>query len=440
MTRDVRALAEFGAALTFESLPAEVIAKVKTTLMHNLGVGLAGHRLATTATALARSLGTGDARLLVDGSRVGVDAAILANAAAIHARTQDDTQLAAQTHFGATVIPALLALGEEADSTGADLVVAVTAAYEIGSHLGRAMGPKATARGFRATTVFAPLAVAAGAAKLLGGGADEIAGAIGHAAAFGGGTGHTWVAGTDEWVYQVGAAARSGVLAARLALAGVPSSVDALTGRSGLYEAFCGGFTDDDAVPGDPWFSFDVTYKPYPICAINQRPVAQVARLLDQREIAFADVTGVELRLTPSEADYPGTRELPPFGGVGAALMSAPLCVAIAVRDGGVTRSSLERYGDAELARVAELVRVVGDDSLGPGESAVAIELGSTIHRDVDLDAVAPFTWDFEEVVARLNDAADDIAGGMAAVARLATAVRDLESISIRALVEATLQ
>ena len=85
-------------------------------------------------------------------------------------------------------------------------------------------------------------------------------------------------------------------------------------------------------------------------------------------------------------------------------------------------------------------MRVVGDDSLGPGESAVAIELGSTIHRDADLDAVAPFTWDFEEVVARLNDAADDIDGGMAAVARLATAVRDLESISIRALVEATLQ
>ena len=98
-------VADFVANLDLAEVPEEVVEKAKVTVLHDLGVALAGHRLAGPAFDVAKDLGQcGDqgARLLVDGTMVTVEQATLAAGALMHARTQDDTQLSALMHLGCT--------------------------------------------------------------------------------------------------------------------------------------------------------------------------------------------------------------------------------------------------------------------------------------------------------------------------------------------------
>jgi 2-methylcitrate dehydratase MmgE/PrpD-like protein len=68
---------------------------------------------ARPAWDLARGSAPADATLLVDGTRVHVEQAAFANAVALHARAQDDTHYPSQTHPGAAIMPAALALAEQ---------------------------------------------------------------------------------------------------------------------------------------------------------------------------------------------------------------------------------------------------------------------------------------------------------------------------------------
>jgi 2-methylcitrate dehydratase PrpD len=441
MTRDISVLASFAAGLRSQDIPAALLDKLRATLLHDLGMGLAGHQLSARARAVATSQGQGPAHLLVSGEAVRTEDAILANASMIHARTQEDTQLMAQTHLGSTAVPALLALGEELDSSGSDLLVAMLAAYEVTSHLGRDMAALSTGRGLRASSIFGSLATATGAARLLGCNATETAHAIGLAAAFGGGTAQTWVAGTAEWQYQVGAASRSGVLAARLAAAGVDAAPDSMTGTSGFYRAFCGEVPAlEDSVPGEPWLTFEVTYKAFPVCAINQTPLTYLIDAMEQHTLVGDDITAISLHLAPSDAAYPGTDAQPPVSGVGAALMSAPLSLAIAMRHGTLTRALLERYDEPELDELAARVKIIPDAQLSSGHSRLVITTtdGRTIDT-ADGEQLAPFDWTFDEVAERLSRIAAELPLDGAGIEKFVNAVAAVEDASVRELVAATL-
>ena len=155
-------VAGFTAGLDLAAVPPDVVEKAKVTLLHDLGVGLAGHRLAATGYAFAKEHGGCDpargARLLIDGTPVTVEAFALATGALVHARTQDDTQIAVSTHLGATTLPALLALADRADASGRDVLTAMIAGYEAASAIAERHAARSTARGFRATSVYGPFA------------------------------------------------------------------------------------------------------------------------------------------------------------------------------------------------------------------------------------------------------------------------------------------
>ena len=74
----------------------------------------------TSAVALSppRELVARAARFACGLARDGVPADVLARAKAIHARAQDDTHYPSQTHPGAAVIPAALALTERCGASG----------------------------------------------------------------------------------------------------------------------------------------------------------------------------------------------------------------------------------------------------------------------------------------------------------------------------------
>lgn len=438
-------IGEFAHSLKLQDVPGEVITKLKTTLLHDIGMVLAGYPISGVALNLAKTVGASTdpnaPRLLVDGGRVHADYAVLANAAMMHARTQDDTHLTAQTHLGSTTLSPLLAVAEERDASGADFLVAMLAAYES-SAIAEGAADGVTARGFRSSTVFGPLCAAVGVSKLLGLDAAQIANAIGLAASFGGGIGQTWISGTEEWQYQLGNAGRNGLLAARLAAVGVRGAPDALEGAAGLYTAFS-GVTDPAgarlATLGKRWETLEVTYKPFPICAINQLPATLASTMVRVLDVKAEEIDEVILRLPPSHATYPGTESYAPFSGVGAALMSAPHCLALALRDGTVTRASLETFNEPGITALAVKIKVVADDGLLPGQCHITVRQGGSMMTSDQIPHPRGFGWDSIETLSRLHDMEAELPLDGARIDALAELIFDLENRSVAELVTATL-
>ncbi|WUI04177.1 MmgE/PrpD family protein [Spirillospora sp. NBC_00431] len=438
-------IAEFTSGLDLSAVPPDVVEKAKVTLLHDLGVGLAGHRLAETGFAFAKENGACNpsrgARLPVDGTAVTVESCALATGALIHARTQDDTQVSVSVHLGSTTLPALLALADRADLHGRELLTAMIAGYEAASVIAAGRAGPSTARGFRATSVYGPLAAAAASARLLGLGAGETVSALGLAAAFGGGTNQTWLAGTQEWRYQVGSASRNGMVAALLAARGVTGAPDSLDGAAGHLRAFSGIADAPEADRlGDDWRIRRVTYKPYPICAINQVPVTVLTGLARRHGVKADDVESVTAELSPDDAAYPGIDAHGPFRDVGGTLMSLPYCLAVALRDGGIELADLRRFDDPALMDLTRRITVAAADDVPQGGCRITVR---TRDGGTRADAFAPdatmFDWDRDETAARLRAMAAETPLPPPRLDGFIEVALDLDRRPVRELVGATI-
>lgn len=437
-------IAEFTSSLVCDRLPADVLEKTKVSLLHNLGVALAGGPLSAPwgyAEALGEAGTNASARLLLSGRAATPETAAFVNAALIHARAQDDVYFPGLTHIGAIVTPAVLAVGEQLGSSGRDMMTALVAGYEAAGAVSQGFAQRTTARGFRASGLYGGFGAAAGVARLLGLGKGATANALGIAASMAAGTNQTWVAGTQEWQFQVGLAARNGILAARLAAAGGTGAPDALEGSAGFYKAFMGDLAHVEQAGldlGSTWRSLDVTYKPYPVCAILQAPVLEAVALAQQHDIDAEDVSGIRLSLTPAEASYPGTDSRGPFSDVGATLMSAQFCLAVALTQRRVRGADMRRFSDSSLLALANRIEVNANSQLKARSFVLEIDLtdGRTVQRSYNPSG-EPFNWGREEVMRHLRSMQDELPLGPDGVEHLGAVVLSAEERTVREIVSA---
>lgn len=426
-------LGEFVAHTKWSELPPEVIAKAKTCLLHNLGVAMAGRRAEPRVHGLVagRYAVPAEATLFWDGSKVSAEGAALANAALMHARTQDDTHFPSSTHTGATVIPTALAVAEAEGRTGAEFLAAMALGYEVVGRVGREYDTITTPRGFRATAIYGVFGAAAAAARLMNLTADEVATALGFAANLAGGLGQTWNEGSSEWRFQVGIAGRNGIFAARIAATGTSAARQSLEGPAGFYAAF-GGTPDHAGVAvaglGREWQMLEVTLKPYPVCAIQQSPVAMMIDLATKHDLRPADVREIVLELNPYEATYPGTDAVGPFTEQGATLMSGQFCMALALADRKATLEGLFRFDDPVLCQLTARARIVANEALPSLSSRLTVRTmdGSLLSRET---VATPTThkFSFEEVTALVRNLVSEVGVSADRADRLIAVVKDLD-------------
>jgi 2-methylcitrate dehydratase PrpD len=426
-------LGEFVAQTKLSEVPPEVVQKAKTCLLHNLAVALAGRRAEPSAHVLvARHYALpAESTLFWDGSKVSAEGAALANAALMHARTQDDTHFPASTHTGSSVIPAALAIAEAEGRSGAEFLAAMLLGYEIAGRVGRDYDTITTPRGFRATSTYGPFGAAAAAARLMGLGPDQTAAALGYAANLAGGLGRTWIEGTHEWRYHVGIAGRNGIFAARIAAAGASAARETLEGAAGFYQAFGGTVAHAQPVVenlGRTWEILEVTLKPYPVCAIQQSPVAMMIDLATAHDVKPADVREIVLELNPYEAAYPGTDSVGPFNDQGATLMSGQFCMALALAERRATLEGLFRFDDAVLVELTRRSRIVANEAIPPLSSRLSVT--TTDGRILRRETIATPTlhkFSFEEDAALARGLVPEMQLEAAGVEQLIAAVRDLD-------------
>ena len=285
-------LSEFASKTRLDDISAEAIAATKRHILDCTGVALA----ATAEPAgriivdITREQGGGpQATVLGTTLRTGVVSAAWANGALAHLLDFDDTGF---SHPTACILPAALAMAEEAGATGGDLVAAVCVGLEVFERMsssGRQHEHVLRGSGFHPTSLYGCSAAAAGAGSIAGLNPRQMGVAIGLAAANAGGlTQHfgTWGKGI-----HAGNAARAGVTSVLLARKDYVADPAGLEGDYGFYSAFHGdgNYTLDKMADGlgTHWSIVDpgLTVKRYPCCGGNLRALDSLEALMVEHDI-----------------------------------------------------------------------------------------------------------------------------------------------------------
>lgn len=368
-------IARFAASLTLADIPGEVRSVARDCLVDTLGVALAGARkpVAQRLAALVRAgYAPGRSHVLGGSERMSAAGAALVNGAAAHALDFDDNCYAGFVHGSAVIVPAALAVAEEAGASGADLLVALVAGCEAEFAVGVAATPLLYEKGWWTTGVLGPIGASVAAAKLLGGGEDMIANALGLAVAGTGGAKACF--GTDGKPALCGRAAEAGVTAALMAVAGVSGPHRAFEDSRGFAKLFNDGVFDRHAfdVLGRDWRLLDpgVDIKRVPVCLSAHAALDAVMDLvaehgLDRKAIArvICDVGPVvtanlvyDAPRTPQESQF----SLPfvvgcalAYGDVGLERLTIDTLADPVLREamGRVETVTGQRWADLDMAR-----------------------------------------------------------------------------------------
>jgi 2-methylcitrate dehydratase PrpD len=299
-------LASFLAGLAgrLDTVAPDLLGRAEGALLDTIGCIVFGADLSWTRAVHGHALGTGgDGPCTVVGAPRSTTPAMaaLANGAAAHAFELDDVHEEAINHPGAVVVPAALAMAEQVDASGLELLEAIVIGYEAMGRVGIAVGPAShMLRGFHPTSMSGVFGAAAAAGRLLGFGPEQFNHAFGVAATLASGSMEFAASGGMTKRIHAGRAAEGGVMAANLVANGFDGPTDGLAGTYG----FCRIFTDDPKVEllteglGQRWMLPEITVKPWAACS-DIHPMIQAA--LELRQAGLVDPT----RIVRIEAEGP---------------------------------------------------------------------------------------------------------------------------------------
>jgi 2-methylcitrate dehydratase PrpD len=342
-------------------------------LLHALGVGLTSTRLDPYAVSLRAISGEpGLSTVLASRETLSAGGAAFVNAVSLHSSLQEDCGPGGYrdgSHPGVYIIPAALSAAESIGASGERLLRGVAVGYEAASRIGASVPPGLTARRFRPVGVIGPFGAAAAAAAILGGDADVIRRAIGIAANLSAGTSQGFVPGTMEPYFHAGYAARNGLLAAQLAVAGATAAENALEGPHGFFAVYAGepGRYAALAAPRERLAIETLGSKRYAACLQNQESLELATELT--RRLGGARVRRAVLERPNTSANgtaSPGVDAEPPYSTMLQRQMSARYTAAAALLGRDVRDPLYFRSGDPEVARLAARIelRTTSDDEI----------------------------------------------------------------------------
>jgi 2-methylcitrate dehydratase PrpD len=293
-------LGRFVAELSLRQIPPEGCAIARTGIADCFGVLIAGSRdpeIALVDRELGTSDGTALASLIPSGARRSVETAALVNGVAAHVLDYDDVSL--DGHPSAVLVPAILAQGEASGSSGAEMLAAYVAGFEVWAELLTRQPIPLHRKGWHPSAVLGPVAAAAACAKLRGLDAEGAATAMAIAASMSAGVVANFGSMTKS--FQVGRAGQSGVIAARLAQAGFTASPDALEHPAGLLMALS---VDGKAALDRPFVAAEkewhivghgLSIKRYPICYATHRSIDAALDLVARHNLAPGQIERIHV-------------------------------------------------------------------------------------------------------------------------------------------------
>jgi 2-methylcitrate dehydratase PrpD len=292
-----------------DRIPQAALDKAKACIQDCVGVTLAGSAEPIREPLLQYidAIGGEPAATLIGvGGRTSVTNAALANGTFGHVLDYDDTNQIFIGHGSVAVMPAILALAEMRNASGAEMLAAYLLGTEVQWKLGEALVDCGDhyAKGWHSTSTVGAFGATAAAARLLGLDAGQAANAFGIAASEVGGFQEQF--GTYCKPFHAGRANEIGVRAALLAQGGFTSARSALEGKVGLL-GLIAERCDLSKIDrfGEPWgiletsFGRGINLKAHPVCASALGAVEGMQALVARHGFGADDVERIECGVRP---------------------------------------------------------------------------------------------------------------------------------------------
>lgn len=445
LTQDV---ANIVADLSYGSIPAHVRDKAKILILDYVGCVIAGSTNggARQMTSYLAGIDTGGPCSLFGTSlRFHAANAAHANAHSASMLSLDDSYVLFG-HPGASIIPAALAVAEEASSSGQALIAAVVGGYEMSLRLGTAIRPSEErdrqVKGYATWQIFG----ACTAASLLHRfSAEQIADAYGltpmHAPLPFLRKFHSRPMSLLKNNY--GWANKGAITAVDLVRAGFHGNRTIFDGEDGFW-AMAGSdrFEPADLLDrwGERYFTLEVGLKPYGVCRWIHTTVDCFRALIARHRFGLSDVERIHVEtVTEFVRDFNG----PWPESIIEAAFHIPYALALELHDKSSARGLRdEDLTDEDLPKTAALVSVAtlaGADEkfyaqrLLPARVTVTLTNGETLTAEAEIPAGAPGGPSFAgpEAEAKFLSLTSPIVGDAKAM-RLKEALLNLETGSAR--------
>ena len=295
--------------------PAAAWEAARRAFVDTIAVAVPGALEPVTGKALetVRGWGDGSATAILAGARLPAPWAALVNGTAAHALDFDDNFDPAKAHASAVLVPAILALAEQEGASGRACLDAYIAGLQILGRVGQGVNPVHRNRGWHATATVGAIGAAAACARLLGLDARRSAHAVSLATSMAAGFMSQF--GTMAKPLHAGLAAKSGIIAAGLAHAGIDAGLATLDGPTGMnrlmvgpdYEELRDGLTHVEhgqnlrfatEQVGEPLLilSSGLKLKRFPNCGSAHRAMDGLADLIEAHGFAGGEIAAVHIR------------------------------------------------------------------------------------------------------------------------------------------------
>lgn len=371
-TRD---LARFAAQLRYEDIPAEVVDRMKTSLLDSIGCCLYGATLPWTERVQAMveaEQAAPVASLWGSGRKTSIANAVLVNGTAGHAFELDDIHKESIVHAGSIAVPVALAYAErDGNWSGRDLIAALVAGYEIGTRVGNAATMSLFYRGFHPQGTSGVFVAAASAGRALKLDADPMQHALGIAGSQAGGL-MAAQEGAMVKRFHAGRAAQSGVYSAELAKRDFTGIVDVLEAS---YGGYLSSYSDKPNAArltdglGKVWETAKVGYKPHASVTSIHAALDALTHIMRSDALMATDIASI--RVGVSHMTYVHCAWEYKAQGVTAAQMNLYYGLAVIAHDGVafVDQYDEKRLADPALVDLIARIQAYEDseiEAMGP--------------------------------------------------------------------------
>lgn len=344
MDATILRLARYVHQLSFEQLPEQAVHEARRRLIDSVACAAAASTepFCRNLAAFARRYsGTPGARLWGSGEYTSLEMAAFANGAMVRYLDFSDTVLLRSAGHPSDMLPALVGVAESRNKSGADLLTAIVAAYEVYCSLCAAV--PMSGRGIDQSTA-AAVGAAAGAGYLVGLPTDLLAHALSLALVANLHLYNVRAGALSDWKGCAGPnGARNGVFAALLAHDGITGPSAPVEGKGGFHEIV----GDFDWQPGSVSLPLitQTHLKRHPVCYHGQSAVDAVLVLREKVNADQIERIDIDTYEAAFNAMAAGPERWAPVNRE-TADHSLPYASAVAWREG---RLGMDAYDESHL-------------------------------------------------------------------------------------------
>jgi 2-methylcitrate dehydratase PrpD len=374
-------MADYALTLQLEKMKSDAIEIGKSFLMDTLGCIIAGSQQKPSLLALdfcKKMYGEEKKTATVIGSggiKLNTCSASFINGVSSHFHDYDDMLPTLSGHPSAAVLPCVLALCEELNKSGKDVLETYIAGVEIIDILSRGLNSKTLvhySKGWHSTQTIGIFGATAAAGILLGLTSKQLTTAFSIAASESCGLQGNF--GTMTKAFHAGRASEKGILIAKLAQAGFTANPDIIEMDGGYVKATADGFLDKDSMlermqtRESAFIDPGVTMKPYPCCKCTHNIIDDIWNLMNKYKFKNEDVEKVLVQaqpLTIACLKYPEAKTM--LEGKFSAQYGVAL-VLVNEKLPGIPNFDGTEITDQRVLETMKKITMVRDDSIAAGE------------------------------------------------------------------------